>query len=114
MRPEQRIVTQLPLKELWNDDGPIAAERLRELSRARVRELLRAGPVRFVVVDVGSKPEWVAEEQCFAYWNNQVSRHLTDPEHRMNLDAFPSGYGYFASEWSVAGSSPIVVLERCH
>ena len=104
----------MPLEELWDDNGSVAAERLRDLSATQVRELLKADPVRFVVVDVGAALEWVAEARCFAYWKDQVSGHLADPGQPVSLDAFPGGYCYLASEWSLAGSKPIVVLERRH
>jgi len=72
MRPDQRIVTELPLKKLWDDDGSVAAERLHDLSGAQVRELLRAGSVRFMVANVGSLPEWINEARCFAFWGTEL------------------------------------------
>jgi hypothetical protein len=113
MQPDQRIVTSLPLDELWDADGSIFAERLRDLADAQIRELLRTGPIRFVVADVGLALEWVAESKCFTYWRDVVSGHLADAS-RVNLDAFPGEYCFFASEWSLIGSKPIILLERIH
>jgi hypothetical protein len=48
-----RVVTLLPLRELWRDDGFLTAARDQSLTKESVRELLGAGPVQFVVVDVG-------------------------------------------------------------
>jgi hypothetical protein len=114
MRPDQRIATELPLKELWDDNGPLAAERRRDLSEEQIRGLLRSGPIRFFVAKVGHKPDWVPEAKCFAYWKDQVVGHVADPEQRVYLDYFPGEYCFFASEWSLGGYRPIVVLERCH
>jgi len=53
MNPELRIVTQMPLHELWNDHGVVRADMVRELSSSDIIELLREGSVRFVITDVG-------------------------------------------------------------
>lgn len=53
MDPALRIVTRLPLAELWTERGPVAATRERLLGRAEVKSLLQAGPVQFVVADCG-------------------------------------------------------------
>ncbi len=114
MRSYERIITHVPLGELWNDNGPVPAERLRELSSDQIRELLRAGPIRLVLADVGSGPGWISEARCFAVWKEEVCPHLADPGKLARLDDFPGGYCYFASEWSLVGSRSLIVLERSH
>jgi hypothetical protein len=114
MIPEQRIVTSLPLIELWDDRGAVAADRVGDLTGAQVRELLKLGPVQFVMVDVGHRPEWISEADCYAFWRMRLSGNIADPSQPAYLDDFPGGYFYFASLWSTADGSRIVVLERQH
>ena len=49
-----KIVTHLPLRELWRDDGLKISRRVRSLTEDDIRSLLRSGPIQFVVVDVGA------------------------------------------------------------
>ena len=90
MDSAKRIVTTLPLQELWDDRGAIPAQKIRDLSRADIRELLRLGPVQFVVADLGEKPS-------------------SD----IYLDEMPHQYAYSASEWNFDEGS-VVILERFH
>jgi hypothetical protein len=112
--PSQRIVTHLPLRDLWDDNGPLPAAWVRDLSPAQMRELLRVGPIRFVVAKIGAKPRWVAVADCFDFWKREVLPHLAGPEQRVSLEQFPGGYCYFAAEWECGGGPPIVVLQKCH
>ena len=112
MRHNTRVVTELPIKELWCDDGPLAGVRTRDLSEGQIRELLRRGAVQFIVADVGSRLEWVAEASNFAFWKDRVFGRVADPETPASLDDFPGASFFFASEWLAAGHGPIVVLER--
>src|SRR4051812_38252296 len=112
MQPSQRIITATPMRALWDDRGAVPASRSRDLSAGDIRELLRRGPLRFVVADVGSRPRWLPEETCFAFWKAEVQSHLAAPDEPAHLDGFPGGYCYFASEWSAGAGSTIVVLER--
>ena len=110
----RRIITQLPAEELWTDAGPVGSTRERPLSAADLRELLAAGPVRFVFLNVGDKPEWVPLSQCFVFWKHEIKPHLAEPDARVSSDEFPGGYCYRASEWSAVDDVPIVVLEKHH
>jgi hypothetical protein len=114
MQPEQRVVTVTPIQELWDDCGTVNASRSRDLAANELRELLRRGPVRFVVIDVGSHPRWLPVADCFTFWKAEVQTHLAASDMPAGLDDFPDGYCYFASEWSPTSGSPIVVLEKAH
>jgi hypothetical protein len=103
----------MPLAELWDDAGPVVARRGRDLTAADIRELLRAGRVRFVVADIGAPPRWVPEAECFAFWKTEVQPRLADPA-GASLGEFPGGYCYFAAEWVSPSGAPIVVLQRSH
>jgi hypothetical protein len=110
-----KIVTQLPLRGLWNDYGSLEATRKQDLSSAEVRELLRSGEVQFVVIDVGLEPRWIELNDCYRFWMDEVQHHLIEPDDKAFLDHLPGCYGYRASEWRCAIiAKPIVALERCH
>jgi hypothetical protein len=114
MLMSQRIITTLPLSELWDDNGLIEARRSRDLTAYDLRDLLRNGRVRFMVADVGAKPVWIPPGECFRFWKAEVQAHLADPQQRVPLDEFPEAFCYFASEWVTSDGPPVVVLERLH
>lgn len=108
----EAIINRLPLSEL---PPPLtAAKRLRDLATADVRELLRAGRVRFAVAMMLSPFRVVPEHECYEFWKSEVQPHLvSDPDEGAVLDNFPGSYCYFGSEWS-DGGSPIVLLSGAH
>jgi hypothetical protein len=103
----------MPLEELWDDAGPVPAHRGRGLSTEDIRELLRSGPVRFVVANVGSPLRWVTEGECFRFWKAEVQLRVADPASGVRLEEFPGEYCYFAAQWVPTAGTPLVVLE-CH
>ena len=109
-----KVVTQLPLTELWRDDGFTTTWRVRWLTADDITSLLRAGRVQFVVADVGVSPRWIPLGECYDFWKREAQPHLAAPESRASLDDFPDGYCYFASEWSSRDGTPIIVCERHH
>jgi hypothetical protein len=117
MHPANRIVTQIPLSELWDQGGILQATRGDALDREQLRRLLQAGAVRFVVADAGLPLRWVPESECHVFWKLDVRPHLVDePERPFDIYHFSQGYAYVATAWSSAESAapPIVLLERHH
>ena len=115
MRPELRIVTVMPLTELWQADGPIAATRGEPLSAATIRDLLRDGPLHFVIADCGHPLVWIETERCFEFWKSEVQPRLVEPSaHRFRLDDHPDGYCYTASKWSAERCGSVVLCEKYH
>jgi hypothetical protein len=116
MYHNKKIVTQLPLAELWGETGSMAVERVRYLNREAIRRFLQHGPVRFVVADVGLSLRWIAENESYVFWKAEVRPHLVNkPERPFAIYHYPHGYAYIASEWqTVDADFPIVVLERYH
>src|SRR5689334_11564603 len=113
MEPSQRIITQMPLTELWNDTGTVLATRLGDMSADDIRALLRACRIRFVVANIGTKLRWVPEAECFTFWKTEAQPHLAEPDNRVPLEEFPGKYCYFASHWLPAAGTPIVELRCC-
>jgi hypothetical protein len=114
MRFDQRVVSQTPLHELWNERGVVSEKELRELNASDVAELLRAGKVHFVVADVGRSLKWIPLDECYSYWKSEVKNHLANPAADNYLEDFPDEYCYFASEWESGRGEPIVLLTMSH
>jgi hypothetical protein len=117
MDPTRRVVTQIPLVELWDDDGSVEATRDRYLGLEDVRRLVQSGVVRFVVADAGKAIRWVPVDETHVFWKNNVKPRIVDPPDRqIDVYAYPEGYAYLASEWTRVGAplAPIVLLEVHH
>ena len=114
MNFERRIVSQIPLDELWIDCRIVSANEIRELNALDIAELLRYGKVRFVVANVGNTLRWIPADECFGFWKSEVKNHLADPAASNYLENFPDGYCYFASEWESDETEPIVLLTVSH
>lgn len=109
------IVTRMPLIELWRADGFTTTARLRDLKAEDIADLLRAGRVQFVVVNLGHKLNWIPLGECFDFWNSKVRPHLAESGAWFRPEAFPGEYCYSASEWAdIEGRPPIVALEMSH
>ena len=109
-----KIVTELPLRKLWREDGFTTTLRLRDLTAEDLKSLLCSGPVQFVVVDVGHAPQWIRVRQCYDFWKDELQPHFAEPESAIYLNTFPGEYCYFVSEWSSPDGTPVVVCQRCH
>lgn len=114
MHPHQRIVTAFSIDQLWNDAGPVVAVRQRDLAVTDARELLRLGPVQFVVANIGEKLRWIPLTDSFSFWKQEVQSHLAEPDTSILLRNYPGEYCYLASEWLSQAEEKIVLLERIH
>lgn len=115
MDSDKRVVVRLPLEELWSRAGRIPAHKRRDLSTGDIAGLLRAGPLRFVVADVGHILEWIPETDRFTFWKAEVKPRVVDSyADGFYLNDFPGHYAYVASEWSADFGPPIVLLEMHH
>jgi hypothetical protein len=113
MNPRDRIVTALPVQVLWTDEGDLSATRGRRLDGDAIRELLRRGPVRFVVASPGGPLRWVPLPEGFTFWKADVAPHLAVHD-QICLEDFPDEVAYVASEWLADGSEPPIVLLEVH
>lgn len=120
MAPEQRIVTQLPLRELWTSRGRLTAERGRALGASDLAVLLHEGPilkgVRFVVADVGHQLRWLDAGEFLEFWQHDARGRIVDPEQaRFQLDDYPGSYCFTVHEWhDKASEAPLLVFEHHH
>ena len=113
MHPDQKVVTQLPLDQLWSGASVISTTKVRDVGSKEIVELLRSGLVRFVVANVGEALNWVPKDEVFDFWKNEVRPHLADVE-QVSLDDFPDSYCYFASEWKADDGEVIILLSKAH
>ena len=114
MRPDQRIVTKIPLTELWDDgDGTSTGERVRNLDQNDVVELLRSGPVQFLVADPGLKLRWIPTPQRFEFWKT-VRPQIAHPGKPIYREQFPNETAYIASEWRGRTGECLILLEQYH
>ena len=114
MKPDFKIVTEIPVKEIWDNDLLVSKVRRRYLKEKDIRELLRQGNVQFIVAKVGYKLKWISENECFSFWKKDVKIHLADPNKKHFLEDFPGEYFYFASEWESKSVNSIILLEMHH
>ena len=113
MRPDQRIVTKLPLPELWDETGTLLGERIRDLDQNVLRELVGAGPLRFVVANCGAKLNWIPKQERFEFWKT-VRPHIADPSKPIYLKLFPNETAYIASQWRGSAGECLILLETHH
>jgi hypothetical protein len=113
MRSDQKIVTRIPLTELWDASGKLTDERVRDLDTSSITELLRAGPVQFVVADCGLKLRWIPTPQRFDFWK-RARPQIADPGKPIYLKQFPNETAYSASEWRGRTGECLVLLEKHH
>ena len=80
MDSRHRIVSSLPIEELWTDAGPLSAKRLRYISPddLELQMLLQAMPM--VVAECGKPLHWVQSTEYWNFWKRNVTRHLTTLE----------------------------------
>jgi hypothetical protein len=114
MDTRQKIVTQLPLSELWNSGGPLDACRVEGVGEADIARLLRDGS-SFVVAEVGLPLRWIAERDRFTFWKTEVKCRLVAADaDGFYLADYPDGYCYVAAMWKCASTVPVIVLEKHH
>jgi hypothetical protein len=113
LRPEQRIVTRIPLTELWDETGAVSSERIRTLDQIFIQELLRVAPVQFIVANVGTGLRWIPMQQTFEFWK-AVRPQIAEPLNQIPLEQFPNATALIASEWRSHDAACLILLEQHH
>ena len=114
MENEKKIVTQIPLINLWTDTENIFAKRERYLTAGDIQEILKKYLVEFVVAKVGEKLKWISYDKSIDFWKTELKSHLAEDISNINLDNFIDNYAYIASEWKREIEVPIILLEKYH
>jgi hypothetical protein len=113
MRPDQRIVTILPLTELWDETGPLTGERIRILDGNLIRGLMGTGQVQFIVANCGAKLNWIPMQERFDFWK-AIRPQVADALKPIFLERFPNQTAYIASEWRGRAGECLILLEMHH
>jgi hypothetical protein len=115
VNPNLKLVTRIPLVELWLSSGMAVGPRRRTLNAQDIAQLLREGQIEFAVADVGRPLLWIDAHDCYDFWKADVKAHLAEHYSRIILDSFLGGYCYIASEWEgAARGTSVVLLEKHH
>jgi hypothetical protein len=113
LRPEQRLVVKMPLTELWDDEGTLLGERIRNLVESDLVELLHTGPVQFLVADAGLELRWIRTQQLFEFWKT-VRPQIAHPEKPIYRERVLNETAYIASEWRGRTGECLILLEKYH
>jgi hypothetical protein len=113
MRPDQRIVTELPLTELWDETGTLPGERIRHVDGNLIRGLMGTGQVQFIVADCGAKLNWIPMQERFEFWK-AIRPQVADAGRPICLERFPNQIAYIASEWRGRSGEWLILLEMNH
>jgi len=114
MHPALRVVTRIPLDELWSDAGTLPLVRGADLGEADIADRLRAGIRAFAVANCGKPLQWVPASGCYPFWKNDVKERLVDAKRESQcLEDYPGEYCYSASEWTGQGNT-VILVERYH
>ena len=113
LRTDQRLVTKIPLTELWNEAGTIPSECIRSIDEGALLELIRSCSVQFVIADCGLKLDWIPIDNRFSFWKT-VRSQIADPTKPIFLGSFPQETAYVASEWRGRAGECLVLLEKYH
>jgi hypothetical protein len=117
MRPDQRVVTRLPLTELWDAHGVLSLARGRSVGREQVADLLRSGRVTFVLANCGDPLTWVPPEDSHRFWKEEVKPHLVEPDVAQSgfrVEDWPGGHCFVGTEWGEGDRGAVVLLETHH
>ncbi|GLK79089.1 hypothetical protein [Methylopila turkensis] len=106
-----RVVTSIPLDELWDEVGAFG-RRVAYLSVEEIKTRLRVSPMLFVEANVGDRLRWTSPDQCYERWK-QISLHIADPN-SVFLEHFSGGWAFVASEWEGRLAEQMIVFEMHH
>ena len=114
---ERRVVLSIPLTELWDAAGPVAARRGPRVGDPDIRAMLEGvRVVQFVVADaVGAPLRWIPLAEARAFWRYEVRPRIVRADAAWpEPEAYPGRYCYVATRWTLEAPDtlPLVLLER--
>lgn len=110
-----KIVNQIPLTNLWNENENLNVKRRSYLKANDILEILNNYKlVNFVIAEVGKKLEWNIDDVPYYFWKTKVKPNLIEDINSFHIDDFNDNYSYIASEWIGEIENPIILLEKYH
>lgn len=114
MDPTLRVVTALPVTELWDERGTVEASQARALGHADVRRHLRGGS-RGVIASVSRPLRWLEGLDLYDWWEHEARPRLVSPTiERIRLEDFPDERCWSATEWTLPDGSCVILFEEWH
>jgi len=114
MDPTMKIVTCIPLVELWDSEGLLDARWVRYVAETDIVALLQDG-ASFVIAEAGEALRWISTGDRFAFWKAEVRSRLVAPNAGgFYLDDYRGQYCYVAALWHDSPSGSVIVLEKHH
>lgn len=113
MEPSQKIVTRIPLTELWNDRGSLVCERIGNIDRVELTNLVATQSVQFIVANCGCQLNWIPLQETLVFWKS-IRNQIADPRKPISLGQFPNESAYIASQWRGANMECLILLEMHH
>ena len=117
MTPSQPVPSSLPITELADASGPVAAQRGPRVGDPDLRALMQGTrQVQFVVADGAGVPlRWIPLAETRAFWRYEVKPRIVLADAvRFEPDVYPGRYCYVATQWTrePPDAVPLVLLER--
>src|SRR5262245_26725906 len=107
MYPTRRTVRALPLDELWTRQGVLPLKRLRNLSAADVRVLLRGSELAFVCAALYEALMWNEALPALKFWQ-AIEDYVIGPDDLPRVGSTPC---FRASEWAADDWPRTILLE---
>lgn len=110
----KRIVTQIPIKELWRENEALGLKKVQNLSKTEVKNVLLKGTCQFVVANVGFELEWISVNDCFDFWKSKVKDNIAEDWNSFYLEDYPDEFVFVASLWKGDIGVDVILLEKHH
>ena len=93
----KKVVTRIPLRELWNEAGLIPFERNKLLKADEINDLIAYEDLHFVVADVTQPLKWIGKQERLNFWKSELKEHLCENPKGCFREDFKDEYFYYAS-----------------
>lgn len=112
--PWERVVTRMPLEQLFTEAGPTSHVRGESLPLAKVEAMLGSSrEYRLVEACMDAPLRWWARGD-YDFWYHRARHNAAEPNSHIPLDEFPGSRCYFISEWSLSGGIERALLFEEH
>jgi hypothetical protein len=114
MKLEQRIVTTIPLEQIWTETEILPHERQEFLNEQQVYDLLQNGNVPIMLASCGLKPTWISPQEALARFKREIKDHIVNNPDKIVLEDYEDEWCYLASIWTDTHEEKVLLLETYH